>query len=73
MFLFGLPERKVTEKVSELVSARKQLLLKFSKVTFFSFLACSNFKHLNNYTPYGTPKLFLEGFSEFALAESLFF
>ena len=73
VFLFGLLEGKVTEKASELVSARKQLFLKFSKVTFSSFLGCSNFKHSINYTPYGTPKSFLKGFPVFALAESLFF
>ena len=73
MFLFEFLEGKVTEKASELVAARKQLSLKFSKVTFSSFLGCSNFKRSINYTPYGTPKAFLEGLSFFPLAESLFF
>ena len=53
--------------------AKKTTVMKFSKETFTSFLGCSSFKHSNNYTPYGTPKSFLEGFPVFALAESLFF
>ena len=47
--------------------------MKFSKETFSSFLECSSPKYSNNYTPYGTSSLFLQGFPVYVLAKSLFF